>query len=154
MTRLIFAHEEIGLALGELTSRVMFGEGQLTRQERELVATTAAAAQRCTYCAETHGVFFSAEGGREETVSAVKEGRWQEATEGMTERERALCRIADKLSATPYRMQSQDWRELQALGIDDTGRLEVAHIVGMFNHLTRLASAFGLEVDEATARAT
>lgn len=99
MTRLIFAHEEIGRALGELTSRVMFGEGQLSRQERELVATTAAAAQRCAYCAETHGVFLSAEGGRKETVSAVKEGRWREATDGMTERERALCRVAEKLSA-------------------------------------------------------
>jgi hypothetical protein len=32
------------------------------------------------------------------------------------------------------------------LGFDEMGCLEVAHIVGIFNYLTRLADGFGLEL--------
>jgi hypothetical protein len=37
-----------------------------------------------------------------------------------------------------------DWEVLRALGLDEMGCLEVAHIVGIFNYLTRLADGFGL----------
>ena len=36
-------------------------------------------------------------------------------------------------------------------GFDDRGCLEVAHVVGIFNHLTRLADGFGLQLDAETA---
>ena len=34
----------------------------------------------------------------------------------------------------------------RALGFDEMGCLEIAHIVGIFNYLTRLADGFGLEL--------
>jgi hypothetical protein len=39
------------------------------------------------------------------------------------------------------------------VGLDDEGCLELAHVVGVFNHLTRLADGFGLRVDPATLAA-
>ena len=42
-------------------------------------------------------------------------------------------------------MVEEDWFTLRDLGFDDQGCLEVAHLVGLFNHLTRLADGFGLE---------
>jgi uncharacterized peroxidase-related enzyme len=69
----------------------------------------------------------------------------------LTPRERALCAVAEKLSATPTRMTEDDWRPLRDLGFDDRACLEVAHIVGLFNYYTRLADGFGLrptELDE------
>ena len=59
--------------------------------------------------------------------------------------------MADKLSATPTRIVERDWQPLRDLGFGDEGCLEVAHIVGMFNHLTRLADGFGLRLDDETA---
>lgn len=44
-------------------------------------------------------------------------------------------------------MTPDDWKPLRDLGVDDRGCLEVAHIVGVFNHLTRLADGFGLALD-------
>ena len=44
-------------------------------------------------------------------------------------------------------MTEADWAELRALGFDDKACLEVAHIVGIFNYLTRLADGFGLQLD-------
>ena len=62
--------------------------------------------------------------------------------------------MADKLSATPARMVEEDWRPLRDLGFDDEACLEVAHIVGIFNYLTRIADGFGLRLDPATQRAS
>ncbi|MDQ6601688.1 MAG: hypothetical protein M3Z19_03095 [Chloroflexota bacterium] len=57
------------------------------------------------------------------------------------------------MSATPTRMVAADWQPLRDLGFDDRACLEVAHIVGIFNYLTRLADGFGLQLDPATRAA-
>ena len=68
----------------------------------------------------------------------------------MTPRQRALCEIAHKMSATPTRMVESDWQELRDNGFDDETCLEIGHIVGIFNYLTRLADGFGLMLDPET----
>jgi hypothetical protein len=50
-------------------------------------------------------------------------------------------------------MVEADWKPLRDLGFGDEGCLEVAHIVGIFNHLTRLADGFGLQLDAETIAA-
>ncbi|MGH9429203.1 MAG: hypothetical protein ACRD2L_23215 [Terriglobia bacterium] len=42
---------------------------------------------------------------------------------------------------------------MRDLDFDDQGCLEVAHIVGIFNYLTRLADGFGLQLDAITQAA-
>ena len=71
----------------------------------------------------------------------------------LSDRERALCAVAEKLSATPTDMVEQDWQPLRDLGFDDSACLEVGHIVGLFNYLTRLADGFGLKLDAQTEQA-
>ncbi len=51
-------------------------------------------------------------------------------------------------------MAEDDWKPLRALGFDDRACLEVAHIVGIFNYLTRLADGFGLRLDAPVAKAS
>jgi hypothetical protein len=51
-------------------------------------------------------------------------------------------------------MIENDWQPLRRLGFDDSACLEVAHIVGMFNHLTRLADGLGLQLDPETRAAS
>jgi alkylhydroperoxidase family enzyme len=57
------------------------------------------------------------------------------------------------MSASPTIMTREDWQPLRELGFSDEALLEVGHIVGIFNYLTRLADGFGLEVDEAVLEA-
>lgn len=85
-------------------------------------------------------------------VEAIEQHRWREAH--LTPRERALCEIAEKMSATPTRMVESDWQPLRDLGFSDEALLEVGHIVGMFNYMTRLADGFGLTVDPLTQEAS
>ncbi len=73
--------------------------------------------------------------------------------EGVSTRTRALCTIAEKLSATPTQVTMDDWRPLLELGFGPQDCLEVAHIVGIFNYFTRLADGFGLEIHPAIAEA-
>ena len=91
------------------------------------------------------------EGGDGALVTAVHEGRWQNVE--LAPRQRALCTVAHKMSAEPTRMVEEDWKPLRALGFDDAALLEVGHIVGLFNYLTRLADGFGLKLDPQTAEA-
>ena len=51
-------------------------------------------------------------------------------------------------------MVEDDWRPLRDLGFDDEAILEVAHVVGIFYYLTRLADGLGLQLDPQTAHAS
>jgi len=72
----------------------------------------------------------------------------------LSARERALCEVAEKLSAAPTRMTPADWQPLRDLGFDDLALLDVAYIVGVFNYLTRLADGFGLQLDRQVEEAS
>jgi alkylhydroperoxidase family enzyme len=50
-------------------------------------------------------------------------------------------------------MTEADWQPLRDLGLDDRACLEVAHVVGIFNYLTRLADGLGLRLDDPIRRA-
>ena len=89
------------------------------------------------------------ENGEPELVEAIKHKCWRDL-EWLSDRDRALCTLAEKLSAQPTRMVESDWQPLRDLGFDDQACLEVAHIVGIFNHLTRLADGLGLRLDDQT----
>ncbi len=49
MSKLLSAHERLGLAMRGFFAEVMFAPGALTRDEREMVAAVASAAQDCEY---------------------------------------------------------------------------------------------------------
>jgi len=51
-------------------------------------------------------------------------------------------------------MTDEDWQPLRRLGFDDRACLEVVHIVGIFNYLTRLADGVGLALDRETREAS
>jgi len=57
------------------------------------------------------------------------------------------------MSGEPTRMVEEDWQPLRDLGLDDEACLEVAHVVGVFNYLTRLADGLGLQLDPETEEA-
>jgi uncharacterized peroxidase-related enzyme len=99
----------------------------------------------------SHAEFLRAEGGDDQTARAVEHGHWSDAE--LSPRRRAICEVAEQLSLDPHQVGPADWDKLRAHGFDDEACLELAHVVGIFNHLTRLADGFGLELDPATLAA-
>ncbi|HVT57205.1 MAG TPA: hypothetical protein VHR45_02295 [Thermoanaerobaculia bacterium] len=53
--------------------------------------------------------------------------------------------MTEKLTRTPTQMTAADWQPLRDLGFDDTGLLEAAHLISIFNYFPRLADGFGLQ---------
>ena len=102
---------------------------------------------------QSHAEFLRVEKGDAGLVEALKKKAWRELPT-LTDRDRALLTVAEKLSARPTRMTNDDWEPLRRLGFDDDALLEVAHIVGIFNYLTRLADGFGLMLDPETDQAS
>ena len=97
----------------------------------------------------SHAEFLRVENGDPALVEPITQRRWREL-EHLSPRDRALCTVAEKLSATPTRMVEEDWQPLRDQGFDDRAILEVVHVVGIFNYLTRLADGLGLQLDEPT----
>jgi alkylhydroperoxidase family enzyme len=83
---------------------------------------------------------------------AIRERRWREL-DALGSRQRELCEVAERISARPNSMTEADWQPLRDLGLGDEAILEITHVVGIFNHLTRLADGLGLELDPQTEEA-
>ena len=91
------------------------------------------------------------EHGDPDLVEAIKEKRWRDLD--LTPRQRALCEVAEKMSAQPTRMVNSDWQPLRDLGFSDEALLEVGNVVALFNYYTRMADGFGLQLDPQTEEA-
>jgi alkylhydroperoxidase family enzyme len=55
--------------------------------------------------------------------------------------------VAEKMTLTPRQMTAADWQPLRDLGLDDTGLLEVGHLIAIFNYFPRMADGFGITPD-------
>ena len=86
-------------------------------------------------------------------MEAIKAHDWRKIA-SLSDRDRALGELAEKLSSQPTRMLEEDWQPLRDLGFADEACLEVAHVVGIFNYLTRLADGLGLQLDPGTRQAS
>jgi len=79
-------------------------------------------------------------------VEAIKRRRWRELP-GLSERQRALCTVAEKMTLSPREMTAADWQPLRDLGMDDQGLLELGHLISIFAYFPRMADGFGLNLD-------
>lgn len=68
---------------------------------------------------------------------------WREAA--LTDRERAICAYADKLTRTPGAMTEADLDALRAAGLDDVACHDAIQVIAYFNYINRVAD--GVHVD-------
>jgi uncharacterized peroxidase-related enzyme len=115
-------------------------EGHLGNDERELVAVVVSGANRCLYCAVSHGAALRHFGGDPLKADAVAVN-WRHAQ--LSERERTLCEYAEKLTLRPAEVTEADLQPLRAVGLDDHQIMELVQVIGMFNMTNRISSALG-----------
>ena len=63
----------------------------------------------------------------------------------LTERQRALCEFAEKLTQTPSAMQPTDLDRLRRVGLSDRDILDAVQIIAYFNYINRIADALGVD---------
>lgn len=120
-------------------------ESGLSRREREMIAVTVSAENRCEYCLASHGAYL-----REITEDPILPDllthNYRRAE--LSERERALLDFAVKMTNASFEMSPEDVEPLRALGLSDETIFEAAQVAAMFNFTNRLANALGWRPNE------
>jgi alkylhydroperoxidase/carboxymuconolactone decarboxylase family protein YurZ len=153
LAAVIHLHPRIGPRFNSLYTQVMFARGILSLRERAMIAAVCAIAQHCSYLEEAFTEWLCREGADPQLVTsfltptgAIKEVGWYSTTR-ISARDQVLCQIADKLTRTPTQITPEDWQPLLDSGADPLELIEIAHVVGLSNYITRLAEGFRISAD-------
>jgi len=120
---------------------VMEGTPGLTDAEREMIAVVVSMANGCLYCLVAHGAAL-----REAWGDPVMADRitldWRRA-DGLSERQRAICALAERLTLRPVECTEDDLETLRSHGLSDQDAWDVVEVAAMYNFTNRLALASG-----------
>ncbi len=65
----------------------------------------------------------------------------------LSERERALCEFADKLTRLPGRIREEEVEKLRDAGLSDKDVLDAVEVIGYFNYINRIADGLGVDAE-------
>lgn len=131
-------------AMMDLYLAIMYGQGPLTRAQRELIATVVSSANGCGYCVSHHGEALRVQTRDDGLVAAVARD-YREAP--LDPRDRALVDYAVKLTREPARVTHGDVQRLQDQGFDDRAILDANLVASVFNYFNRVVSGLGVELE-------
>jgi uncharacterized peroxidase-related enzyme len=123
----------------------MHRPGPLTRAEREMVGVTVSRLNGCEYCREHHarGLARLLPADRKGVAEAVRVGDLSK----LSERERAMCSYAAKLTLDPASVARPDVEALREAGLTDREVLDVAQVAAYFAYANRIALGLGAELE-------
>jgi len=120
----------------------------LTRAEREIIAAIVSRANGCAYCLAHHttGLSRLLRGDRPDLPDQLRAGDHSR----LTDRERAMCAYAVKLTRDPAAMTRADVDALRAAGLDDRAILDLAHVAAYFAYANRIVQGLGCQLEPFT----
>ena len=121
---------------------LMFGQSNLSREEREIIATVVSAANKCDYCKLHHGEALNYYWKNLEKVQAFMN---DPLSFDVPERTKAMIKYAIKLTKTPEEVTEEDIKSLRTVGFSDRDILDIALITSYFNFVNRIALGLGVE---------
>ncbi len=126
------------VARTELFNAIMYVEGGLPREDRELGALGASLVNGCQYCANVHARQHAKLAGPEAT-SALFAGR----RDALAPRDAAILDFAEALSVTPPRADHGHIAALRAVGMDNDEIQDLIHSISIFGWANRLMHPLG-----------
>lgn len=135
--RALRAHLELYLAL-------LYGEGPLSRRERELIGVITSQGNRCHYCVAHHSDALHRYLREDSAISELREGR---IPESLTPREKALAQWALVLGGVPPSATDGDVRSLREAGFSDREILDATLIAAYFNFVNRIVIGLGVDME-------
>lgn len=129
------------IPLAQLHRAVAYGPGELSRVQRELIATVVSVINGCELCRELHSRLLLHRTRDEALVAAVISDF---RTAPLSAADRALLDYAAKLTTTPGAVAEKDVERLRHLGLSDAAIVEIATQTALFNYLNRVIQGLGL----------
>ena len=127
----------------DLYMHLMFSPGPLSRREREAIAVTVSAANRCGYCIAHHLEALQRCEKDDAVLTAV-----QDAPDRLADpRLRGMLRYARQLTVSPHTMGEMQVAELRAQGLTDQDVLRINLVTAYFNFVNRVALGLGVAAD-------
>ncbi|MDT0635605.1 peroxidase-related enzyme [Spectribacter hydrogenoxidans] len=120
--------------------------GKLPMLEREIVATVVSNINGCTYCTFYHTGGMATHLGSSERAQRIAHN-YREVD--LSERQRAMCDFAVKVTEQPDLMQDTDFDAVRAVGLDDKEIFELLEIAAFFSFSNRLATPLAILPDAA-----
>jgi uncharacterized peroxidase-related enzyme len=98
-------------------------------------------ANGCLYCLVAHGAALRQAWGDPVMADRVTLD-WRRA-DALTDRQRAICALAEKVTRRPVECEREDLDALRAHGLSDADVWDVLEVAAMYNFTNRLALAGG-----------
>lgn len=126
----------------EIASTLLFCDGHLPRQVKEMIATYVSSLNRCPYCIDSHAFFLHVYGGSDALIDTLSTGNITQAP--VQENERILLQFVHKVTCESYKASTEDVSNLRDVGWNDQQIAEAVPIAALFACFNRVANAFGL----------
>ncbi len=120
----------------KMYNELMLGESGLSKLEREMVAVTVSAANRCYYCLVAHGQAVRALSGDPQLGEMIV---MNHRIADLPPHQRAMLDFAWKLTLTPDQIGDRDRAILSEQGLSDEDVFDLCDVVGFFNYTNRVA---------------
>ena len=125
---------------------VMLADSGLTKLEREMIAVTVSAINRCYYCLTAHGAAVRQLSGDPE-LGEMLVMNWRVAP--LDARQRAMLGFAEQMTVASATIEEKDRDALRQVGFSDRDIWDIAATAGFFNMSNRIASATDMRPNEA-----
>ena len=123
---------------------LMFGQGPLSRKQREMIAVVVSAENECGYCVAYHSDALSNYVKNEAWVSELVKNRGSAPLEP---KEKAIVNHATLLARNPHRITEQDVEILRREGLSDEEVLQLTEIAAYFNFANCLVHGLGVNLE-------
>lgn len=132
-----------------LAKDMLFINGALDRQHKEMIATFVSSRNSCAYCADSHGFALRANGGSPEVLTAVMACELDSMA--LTSQQGALLRFVQKVTDDAQSVTRADIELLHKSGWTDLQIAEAIHVTALFACFNRIVNAFGLPSQDLLA---
>ena len=126
----------------EFFENVMVGESELSKAEREIIATHVSRINGCEFCVNAHRATLAAMGVNGATLATLENGP---DIEGVRDQIKHLLVFSEKLTRTPADITVADIDTLKDNDVSEQTIEDTINVVSLLNYLNRLVDAFGVE---------
>ncbi|ARE40313.1 hypothetical protein RGUI_2172 [Rhodovulum sp. P5] len=133
-------------AFGAMYNDLMLGPSGLSKLEREMIAVVVSSINRCWYCQVAHGAAVRELSGDPKLGEAMV---MNYRAVDLPPRQRAMLDFAAKLTEESHKVEEADREALRQEGFSDRDIWDIAAVAGFFAMSNRIASASGMEPNEA-----
>lgn len=137
-------HPEVLEAHMALYEELMFAKGELSRQQREMIGVVVSSANKCPYCVGHHATSLFKVTKNKALMEQVSKN-YLEAN--LDEQDLAICKYAEKLTKTSYKMTEADIEKLRSVGFSDKAIFDINQITAYFNYVNRVVDGLGVDLE-------